>query len=468
MPIRWRLTLWYTGLLLILQAILGSAVYLILEYSLTAEIQRDLEAKANEVLKSTRVYGTLPFFLRQVVLPDVEVFSAPDVYLQVVTPQGETAVKSNNLGNYSLPAKKETLEAALQGQQFSNFYVDQEKFLMVIKPILLEGDAVGYLQVARPLKPVFLALNRLQRILLMGVIVSLVLSLGLGWFVSERALVLIRNLAGEARMIGEQKDFQRRVTYKGPQDELGQLAVTFNAMLESLEEAYRRLAEALQAQQRFVADASHELRTPLTSIQGNVDFLLQPGNIPEEARQEALSDISSETKRLSRLVKELLTLAKADSGLKLEMSRVELYPLLEEVTRQARFLVRGQDFHISLEQARDLFVNADGDYFKQMVLIFLDNAFKYTPPEKKVSFLVEDRGDTVDLVFRDEGQGIGQEEMPHLFERFYRAGASRSGEGTGLGLAIAKWIVGEHQGRIKVKSKPGKGSVFTVSLPVLR
>ncbi len=469
MSIRWRLTVWYTGILLTILLILGSFVYLVLEYSLLGQLERDLQTKATEVLKSTKVVSTLPFFLRQIVLPDVEVFAAPDIYLQVVIKNGEIVARSQNLGTYSLPVETEVVEDVFRGKsQFTTFNVDGEALRMIVKPLVLEGEIVGILQVARPLKPVALALARLQKILLMGGFISLLISLGLGWFMSGRALGPIRHLTEEAKSIGEERDFQRRVQYAGARDELGELAVTFNTMLSGLEDAYKRLADSLSLQKRFVADASHELRTPLTSIQGNVDFLLQLGNKDENLREETLADISSETKRLNRLVSELLTLARADSGFKLTLTELELSPVLEEVVRQARFLVKGQNFTVSLEEAEGIMLRVDPDYFKQMLYIFLDNGFKYTPPGKGFLFKVERRAEEVTFIFQDEGPGIPAQDLPHLFERFYRSEASRTGEGAGLGLAIAKWLIDEHSGKIKVDSEEGKGTTFIISFPILR
>lgn len=470
MPIRWRLTLWYTGILLLILFIFGSSVYLILEYNLTAEIDRNLAQKADEVLRSTRVVGNLPYFLRQVVLPDVEVFAAPDLYLQVVTNKGEVAAKSKNLGEYNLPVFEGTAEDIFsEGSSFGSINVENEKLRMVIKPLLLDQEVVGILQVARPLKTVNLALAGLRTILFFGGLASLFVSLLLGWIMSGKALQPIRYLANEAKMIGEKRDFRRRVNYNGPIDEIGGLALTFNSMLERLEEAFQRLADSLKVQKRFVADASHELRTPLTSIQGNADFLLKKAEEGHcsEIDKEVISDISSETRRVTRLVKDLLTLARADSGFRLEIAELEVLPVLEDTVRQAKYLLDGQILELNIEDVAGLKIEADADYFKQMLLIFFDNAFKYTLPGKKVIFQAKKVQHELAIIFEDEGIGIAENDLSYLFDRFYRAQDSRTGEGTGLGLSIAKWIIDQHHGRVSVESQLEQGSIFTVYLPIL-
>jgi signal transduction histidine kinase len=197
-----------------------------------------------------------------------------------------------------------------------------------------------------------------------------------------------------------------------------------------------------------------------------VDFLLQLDQKDPKLQKEVLLDISAETQRLSRLVKELLTLAKADSGLKLNLTELKIAPVLEEVVRQARFLEKGQNFILSLEAAEGVVLRVDPDYFKQMLYIFLDNGFKYTPPGQSFSFQVKREGEELGLIFQDEGPGIPEKDLPHIFERFYRSEASRTGEGAGLGLAIAKWIIEQHGGKIKVESEENKGTTFFITFPM--
>jgi two-component system, OmpR family, sensor kinase len=238
------------------------------------------------------------------------------------------------------------------------------------------------------------------------------------------------------------------------------LALTFNEMLDSLERAYR-------AEQRFVGDASHELRAPLTAIQANLDLLERRPNMSEEDRATAIGDASREAHRLARLVADLLALARADAGVAIRRLRVELDRALLETLSAARPLGRGQDLEIS-----DLVpsaVEGDEDRLRQLLLILLDNAFKYTPSDGTVTIgLTRENGWAV-VTVADSGVGIPADEIPRVFERFYRADPARSRDpgGTGLGLAIARWIIQQHGGEISLESKLDQGTTVRVRLPVV-
>jgi signal transduction histidine kinase len=286
-----------------------------------------------------------------------------------------------------------------------------------------------------------------------------------GWLLARAALRPIDRLAQAAQDIGAAQDFARRVPHRGPRDEVGRLAITFNEMLERLHAAYERLNAALAAQRRFVADASHELRTPLTSIRGNIGFLRRVEDMEPADREAALADLTSETERMSRLVNDLLTLARADSGQHLPKTTVQLLPLVREVARQARFLGDGE-VEVSVDQVDEASLQGDSDHLKQLLLILADNAVKFSLPGGRVSLAARRQNGRLRLEVADSGVGIRSEDLARIFERFYRADPARSPGGAGLGLAIARWIVQEHDGSISVQSMPGQGSLFTVDLPV--
>jgi len=253
-------------------------------------------------------------------------------------------------------------------------------------------------------------------------------------------------------------------------------------MLERLERAYKELEESIAAQRRFVSDASHELRTPLTTIRGNVDFLAKiwggeggqaegaPALTAEEREQlskEAIHDIADEARRMSRLVNDMLALARADAGYTMPMERLSLRPLAEEAARRAAFLPRKAEWVVGPLDALDgVWVKGNRDYLLQLLFIFIENGFKYTP-SGEVRLEAVRSGDKVGLVVADTGIGMSKEEVPHIFDRFYRADESRGKTaGTGLGLSIAKWIADMHHATLEVRTKLGEGSRFIVWLPV--
>jgi signal transduction histidine kinase len=278
------------------------------------------------------------------------------------------------------------------------------------------------------------------------------------------ALRPIERITHTAQTIGAEHDFSRRVQHIGPTDEVGQLAITFNAMLAELETAYRQLEQALDSQRRFVADASHELRTPLTTVRGNIELLRREPPIDPRERAEVISDTNDEVERLIRLVNQLLVLARADAGQTLEREPLSVKPLLEDICRQAKLLT-SRSTVLCNPPGEDVVVLGDRDALKQVLLILLDNALVHTSPETTVELTAAQEDDRVAISVRDTGPGIPPDVRQHIFERFYRGEVSRSGVSTGLGLAIAKELIEAQGGAISVESRLGQGSVFTVTLP---
>jgi signal transduction histidine kinase len=310
-----------------------------------------------------------------------------------------------------------------------------------------------------PLRDIDAAASTARRLVPLLAVVSAVAMVGAGMLLASRALRPVAALTETAHAIARARELGRRVPVSGRDDELGQMAATFNAMLDSLERAYRM-------EQRFVADASHELRTPLTSVQANLDVLERRPDLPAAERQEALREASRETRRLVRLVADLLVLARADAGLPLARRRVLLDQVILEVLDQARHLARGQE--LTVEALESLAVDGDADRLKQLFLALVDNAVKYTPPTGTISLALRRHGSFAEVVVRDTGVGVAAEELPRAFERFYRGSVARARdpEGTGLGLSIAQWIATQHGGEITLSSQPGRGTTASVRLPL--
>ncbi|RIH80951.1 Signal transduction histidine-protein kinase ArlS [Calidithermus terrae] len=233
---------------------------------------------------------------------------------------------------------------------------------------------------------------------------------------------------------------------------------------ERLRASEARLQALVEAQKRFVADASHELRAPLATILGNLELVCRFRELPEEERRAALEDARGEADRMARLVNDLLALAKGDAGIRLRLEPLDLSEVLREALAEARRLARGHVLEAELPERLNL--RGDRDRLKQLALILLENALKYTPAGGAVRLGLERSGGWAELRVVDTGVGIAPEDLPHVFERFWRADPARSREagGTGLGLSIAQWIVEQHGGEIRLQSEPGKGTTAVVRL----
>ncbi|WP_027891228.1 PAS domain S-box protein [Calidithermus chliarophilus] len=237
---------------------------------------------------------------------------------------------------------------------------------------------------------------------------------------------------------------------------------------EQLRASEARLQALVEAQKRFVADASHELRAPLMAIQGNLELVCRFPQLPEEEHRAALEDARNEANRMTRLVNDLLILARGDAGTRLRLESLDLGEVLREALAEAQHFARGRALEAELPGRLGL--RGDRDRIKQLALILLENALKYTPEGGKVRLELAKDGRWAELRVRDTGIGIAAEHLPHVFERFWRADRARArGEdpgGTGLGLSIARWIVEQHGGRIWLESEVGKGTTAIVRLPL--
>jgi two-component system OmpR family sensor kinase len=319
------------------------------------------------------------------------------------------------------------------------------------------------LLVGQPLFGIQSQLDALRLFLIAGTFLALAGAGAASWFIAGRALRPLVSMARTAEDIGRTQDLSRRLPESAPDDEVGRLQQSFNQMLRQLEDAYQRLQSALVAQRRFVADASHELRTPLTTIRGNVGLLLKRDDIAADDRVAALNDIAGESERMSRMVQDLLTLARADAGYHLDKTNIDLLPIVQEVSRQAQMLQPSR--HIELLDGVPAPMQGNSDAIKQLLWILVDNAFKHTSEGGRIELRLANGNRALRLVVADNGPGIPSDDLERIFERFYQSDAARSGEGTGLGLAIARWIAREHGGQVTAANNPGGGAAFTVEFP---
>lgn len=328
-----------------------------------------------------------------------------------------------------------------------------ERPALALSGVLVAGEPARLAESERTGGRVFLAIS--------GVIALLVATLAT-WFVSGRAIRPLRDLAATAAEIGATGDLGRRLPARRRQDVLGTLTTSFNAMLDRLADSRRRTEDALERQRRFAADASHELRTPLTTIRANAGLLLERDEVTPADRREALADIAAEGERMSALVEGLLLLARGDEA----AGGFASGPVdLEPVVREAAAVSERSGLPVTLETA-DITVSGDREALFRVVRILLDNAAVHATGREVSVRLAAESGVAV-LEVADRGPGIPAGDLPHVFDRFYRADSARSGPGAGLGLAIARAVVEAHRGSIAAANRPGGGAVLTVTLPVL-
>jgi heavy metal sensor kinase len=326
-------------------------------------------------------------------------------------------------------------------------------------PLRTNRGPVGYLQVGLSLALVEITQNTLASVLIALTITLMAAVLVTTWALTGEALAQLETVTQVATQITQADDLSRRIPVAPTaQDEVSRLIRAFNQTLERLEKLF-------DTQRRFLADVSHELRTPLTVIKGEVGLM----RLTNELDEESLRNIEKEVDRLTRLVGDLLLLAQAESGqLPLDLKPVELDTILLEVLQQMQVLASGK-VNLRLEEIDQVMIRGDRDRLKQVILNLMANAINYTPAGGEVRLSLSKQGGQSCLKVEDTGPGIPPEDLPHIFDRFYRGDPSRKrteNSGFGLGLSIAKWIVDHHGGQIEVESRVGKGTRFTVWLPL--
>jgi two-component system, OmpR family, sensor kinase len=456
--LRWRLTFWYGGMAAVILVLLAAILYLSVRASLIADLQadvRDTAESAGQILTRT---GSPKSAVGEVRQKDVRKVSRigevrrQDV--QVVIRDADGNVLAATPGGEDPPGIEPSDAAYPEVRR-------EGRYLATTFGSKKIPDVTGEVYAVLPgWDPV------LQRLLLIEVVAvagALALMMGFGPKLAGRALRPLKSVssvAGELRR-GRLESRVNLPELKSRQDEVGEVASSFDAMAESLERLFEAERESKEALGRFVADASHELRTPLTSILGYLDVLDERGDKDPVLRHRAFGAMRDEGGRMASLVEDLLVLARLDARRALAFELVDLVALAGEVVGNhpdRRIELVAPDPAVS--------VLADREGLRRVISNLLSNAVKHTSLAEKILVSVDREGSEAVLRVADEGAGIPEDALLHVFERFYRAESSRSGEGTGLGLAIARETIEALEGRIEVESVPGEGSVFTVRLPL--
>jgi heavy metal sensor kinase len=466
MTLRHKLILWYTGLLGIILVFFGVALFGVTRWTLIKTLDTSLAETTDMVLNDSAAFYQPDFGPPSEVrmrLPELEFFRAPGMFVQIweLSDTRQLAGRSNNLEDFALPLDVRTLgQAAAQGaalgEDILNDSAINDGLYRVLTRTFMYDERLFAVQTATSLATVNKASRELLVIISIGMAVAMLGSVAMALGFSRRALKPIDRVTKAAARIAATDDLKTRLEYKGPMDEIGRMNSVFNHMMDRLESLFH-------VQQRFVADVSHELRTPLTAIRGNLDLIKRYG-----ADKDSLEAIEGEAERMSRLVADLLLLARADyGGLKLDLEPLDLDTTISEIYRNARVLAKDRNLTVVIRDFEPVRVMGDPDRLKQLFLNLVSNAIKFTPEGGSITINLRRTYEEAVIEVIDTGIGIAPEDLPRIFDRFYQADPARvrKGEGSGLGLSIAKWIVEAHGGHVEVTSDLGVGTTFTVFIP---
>jgi heavy metal sensor kinase len=454
--LRVRLTLWYVLLLALILAGFCTFIYLRLSRDLYTEADTLLLAEARGLTSALSVgdQANLASLLGDV--------PAGTIVIAIDTTSGEVVASQSASGRPAADLRAMPVQPASTTSVHSVTLAGDSSWRLATVPVVVDGQTTWIVRVARSDRDVEAALRQLLVQMAFSVPLVLLVAIACGLFLAGRALDPIDAIARTAAQIGAE-DLNRRLGIRG-RDEIGRLAATFDGMLNRLEQAF-------QQQRQFTADASHELRTPLTMLMSQIDISLGRTRSPEQY-EETLRSMRDDVADLSRLVGELLMLARAEAGQEpLACDELDLTEIVASVVSSMEPLAVARQIDLLLVEHEPTPLLGDETRLLQLVINLVDNAVKYTPRGGSVSVSTWEEPGWAVLEVSDTGPGIDPRHQERIFERFFRVDSARSrGGGAGLGLAISRWIVQAHGGEIRLTSRAAgaRGATFTVYLPLRR
>jgi heavy metal sensor kinase len=463
LSLRARLTLWYTSLLTVTVLLLGGVAYGLLAYSLAHDVDVALRSIA-QALATQAQQGPASFFPSDIDALFRRFFggSAWGRYFELRDPFGRHDPRWQRPPSEALPLSPQAQYNAAMGLPTFETVTGLGPYpvRLLTMPVREGGRVTSLLQVGMSLER--LHETRQHFLLIMAGVLpfALLLAGGGGWLFARRALAPVDRMIAAAQRISA-AHFGERLEETGSGDELDRLATTLNAMLERLDDAFRQIRQ-------FSADASHELQTPVTILKGELEVALRMPRSPE-AYQHHLQSALEEVERIAALVDGLLLLARADAGvLRMDRQPVDLVQLITEVMEQTRILAAARRLTCEPGALEPVTIQGDYERLRRLLLNLVDNGIKYTPDGGHVTISLHRCGTWAVLQVSDTGIGLCQAEQERVFQRFYRTHTARAqGQaGAGLGLCIAQSIAEAHGGHIALDSSPGRGSVFSVNLPL--
>jgi two-component system sensor histidine kinase MprB len=454
MTFRTRLTLVAAAAVALAVVVASLVVFVVVRNQLRGQVDESLHNRAEEIVNNHGPGSGLRIdqasgFLEGVPPP---AFGGGD-FVQLVDTRGHTTRTDFESGK--LPASDTALDVAKGGQspkfrngRFNDASISGKDFRVFTIPVQDQRGNTYALQVARPLADLNHSLHRITIFLILIAVGGVAIAGGLGLAVSQAALAPVRRLTGATEKVAETRDLSERIDVHG-EDELSRLADSFNTMLAALEESDR-------AKRQLVSDASHELRTPLTSLRTNIEVLARDREMPDGEREKLLNDVVAQLSEMTALVTELVELARGETHPQ-QAEDVRLDLLVGEVVERTRRDFPQVEFVTELHPSE---LHGVPNTIARAVSNLLDNAAKWSPPGGKVDITVRDG----QVIVRDHGPGIEDDDLPYVFDRFYRAPAARKLPGSGLGLAIVKQVAEAHGGGVGAERAEGGGTRMRLRL----
>ena len=460
LPIRWRLTLLYAGILSLILLVFSSGVYIYFKNGLQLSIDTKIKS-IGEVISSSMtetpdpsLFGNFERYLETVLGRKPK-----GKFIQIMDSSGKIGAKMSDIEAENLPTSFATLERALSGEVvYETIMGTRSRTRMVTIPIMDNKKVTSIVQVGTSLEDFDETMRRLLIIMIISIPTSISVTVGVGYYMAKKALKPVDQIRKTAVRISS-RNLDERIDIGRRKDELGRLAQTFNEMISRLKDAFQRINQ-------FSIDVSHELKTPLTILKGETEVAIRKDREKEEY-VHLLGSHLEEIDRMTRIIDDLLLLSKAETGeMKLNVEEIDLRDLIVDVYANMKMFAEKKSVELVVGSLHDMKLRGDELKLRRMLINIMDNGIKYTQTGGKVEISSELTDGYVRINVKDNGIGISGNDVKYIFDRFYRADRSRKREsGSGLGLSISKWIAEAHKGDIEVESQVSRGSLFSIKLP---
>lgn len=459
--LQFRLTLWYSVSLIVTLIVVFASFYLVTKRVLLSQTDATLAAHGNQILISLSLQDTdmHQAMARQTYLGQLE--EAPGMLIAILDESGNVVSSSQKITQHEGDMKG--LFASAQSQE-KQFFVNQTVATVPMRfwvyPLRMSGKISMVVAMGHPTEVIQKSLNQL--LILLGIVFLLLLiPTVMGGYLYAKAALHPIDLISETLKRISHEHLNERVLIPDTGDQLAELGKTFNGLLD-------RLSGAFQRERQFIADVAHELKTPLAILQATTEVTLAKKRTNEEYRQ-ALIDTQTDTKQIATTVEHILDLAWSEADQTGDMDRhVNLSELIGELREITTRLASVKNIIVTGSIEKEIFIAGKEEKLSRALLNVVENAVKYTPAHGTISLDLHKKHAHATISVKDSGIGIASKDIPHIFDRFYRGAKTRKAGSSGLGLAIAKATIVAHRGSIEMKSIPGKGTMFTMTLPLVQ